>query len=376
MGSCGIASPSQDHVNLMNPALLPFTEKVNFEIDLRYLDRMIKVGEQYSYENGGGGPAQFSISIPISKKLTTAFGIRPFTNRDFNYSQVKFIGGDSISFASRGSGGTSQAFLSAGFRLNSYISLGLESGYVFGTLEDSVKFGSLPISGNFTFISLNKRRVGQFIFKPGVHIRYPVKGDDNQFFAFGATADLNPNFAFQNYQTFVVKGAGNIADIIDDGSKGVLKRPLAWSFGLAWYKSLHWSANLEYDFWSANGLTNNEGGIQYQNGYGLRLGGEYSPGTKRSTSYFNIITFRGGLGYSQLPFVVDGKSVQDQYVTAGASFPIIRKEAKFTRPILNISVGYGELGNLNSSIGRERYVKVLFGITLNDFLWFNRYRVD
>lgn len=376
MGGCGLATPSQDHVNLINPALMPFTEKVNLEADIRYLYRDVKVGESYTYGNGGGGPSQFSVSIPISNRLTTAFGIRPYSNRDFIFSQIRKLGGDSIQYASRGSGGTSQAFLSGGYLINSYISVGLETGFVFGTLEDSVKFGTLPISGNFTFITLNKRKVSQFTFKPGINVRYPLNLKTQTYLSFGATADLSQNFGYRNYQTFVVKGAGEAAEVLDNGSKGTLKKPTAYSFGLALYRSLAWSINGEYDFWNASGIANNESGIAYRQGYGIRLGGEYSPGTKKSTRYFNIITFRGGLGYSELPFTVDGKSITDQYASVGASFPIIRKEAKFSRPLLNLAVAYGKTGNQNSTAGSETYWRVTFGITLNDFLWFSRYKID
>lgn len=376
MGACGLASPSQDHVNFINPALLPYTEKVNLEIDLRYINRSVKVGDSYSYQNGGGGPAQVSISIPISKRLTTAVGVRPFTNRDFLYSQIRYLGGDSIQYYSRGSGGTAQVFLSGGYRLNKYISLGLETGFVFGTLQDSLKFGSMPVSGNFTFISLNKRRVSQLTFKPGINFRYPINAENHTYLSFGATADLTRKFAYQNYQTFLVKGGGTAADVVDDGSKGTIDRPGAWSFGLGLFKSLSWSLNAEYDYWNTSGISSSDPDFAFRSGYGFRLGGEYSPGTKRSTTYFNIITFRGGLGFSELPYLVDGKSMTDKSLSVGASFPIIRKEAKYSRPLLNIALMYGQTGNRTTTAGIENYWKVTFGITLNDLLWFNRYRVD
>lgn len=376
MAGCGLAAPHQDQPNLANPSLLPFTEKVNLNADVRYIYHNVKVGNLYQYENGGGGPSNFSVNIPFSPKYAMAFGIRPFSNRDFLFTQTRFVGGDSIEYASRGSGGTAQAFLSAGYRINDYISVGLEAGYVFGTLEDSVKFGSIPVSNNFTFITLNKRKVSQFTFKPGINIRFPIRKDDNQYLSLGSTLDLNPTFQYRNYQTFVVKGTGSAQEQVDNGSKGTIQRPTSLSFGLSWYKMLFWSLSLEGDYWRGKGVNNEEGAIVYRDGYSLRLGGEFSPGTKKSTAYFNIITFRAGAGFSRLPYTVDGKSIQEQYVSAGASFPIIRKEAKYSRPLLNLSVAYGQTGNLESSVGREQFVRVIFGITLNDFLWFNRYRVD
>jgi hypothetical protein len=108
----------------------------------------------------------------------------------------------------------------------------------------------------------------------------------------------------------------------------------------------------------------------------FRFGAEFCPGTKKSTSYLNLVTYRFGFLLKNFPFEYQGKSIQDMRLTAGASFPIVRKDAKFSRPLINLSLAAGKRGIAGSSIGSENYFQVGLGFTLNDFLWFNRYKID
>ena len=376
MAGCGIAAPNSDHPNLYNPALLSFNRKVDLDIDLRYAYRTLKWPQSKDYQTGSGSPAQLSFIIPINKRLSTAFGIRPYSVRDFVFNQKRYEGGDSIGFRSRGLGGVTQVWLAAGYELHKSISLGLEASYLFGTLEDSVSFGVLPEFLNFNFISIYKRKVSQFVFKPGIHLRFPINEKKGTYFGIGATADIGNVIGFREYRTFTIKGTGSQKDTLQNGNQSSLKRAITYSGGVSVFNPEVGTLSAEVDWVQAQDQTEENTLVKNHNALAVRIGGEYMIGTKKSTRYFNIITFRAGLSYQQLPLQQDGSFVTDQKVSFGASFPIIRKEAKFSRPLINIGLAYGQRGLKNSSVGHENYWQVALGFTLNDFLWFNRYRVD
>jgi hypothetical protein len=132
----------------------------------------------------------------------------------------------------------------------------------------------------------------------------------------------------------------------------------------------------EVDYTKAAGISNEGLDFTYADALTYRAGFEISPGTKKSTRYVNIMTFRGGLMYQQLPYKMGGDFVTDKRISIGASFPIIRKEAKFSRPLINLGISYGRRGLKNTYIGMENYYQVNLSFTLNDFLWFNRYKID
>jgi len=375
MAGSGLASPSGDHPNFLNPALLSFNEKVNLNFDLQYKYRALKVGSSYSYSTGSGGPSFISIVVPVSKMTSMAAGIRPFSNRDYTYADIVKVGSDSLGLRTHGSGGTTQVFLAGGYRIHKNISIGVEASYIFGTLQDSVIFGILPSDANYTFININKKRISQFIFKPGIHLNLPTNRE-NTFFGIGATADIGNSVSYRNYNTFSVRGASSLIDTLEYDRKSSLQRPINYQLGLSLYKPLNWSLNVEAEYTKADGIGNEGLNIQYSNAMTYRAAFEISPGTKKSTRYLNIIMFRGGLVYQQLPYKIGGEFVTDQRASIGASFPIIRKEAKFSRPTINLALSYGRRGLKNSYVGMENYFQVNLSFTLNDLLWFNRYKID
>jgi len=374
MAGCGIAVPDQDYPNFLNPALLHFNRKVNLNTDFRYQFRRLEQPGQALLRQGSAGPALLSILIPLGEAVSAGAGIRPFSSREFTYQSLRRAGTDSIGLRTRGSGGLSQAFLSFGVRINRHISLGLEGSYVFGTLEDSITFGVLPSSINYTFSNLLKRRVSQFLLRPGLHLMSVVSRDQAVFIGGGFTTEIGNRLSLRRFNQFSIPGTF-VLDTLEDGVSGIVVRPLSMKAGFSLFSPQSWSASAEAEFINADNLAP-EDGIRYRNALSWRFSGEYCPGTKRSTSYLNLITYRAGFQFRELPFEYAGKGLRDMQISAGASFPVVRKESKFSRPLINLSVAFGQRGISSEQLGSERYFQLSLGFTLNDFLWFNRYKID
>jgi len=375
MAGCGVAVPDQDHPNFLNPALLHFNRKVNLNSDLRYTYRTLNQLNQSELKSGSAGLGFLSIVVPLTNSISAGAGIRPYSAREFTYQQLRRAGSDSIGVRTRGLGGLSQTFLSCGIRIHKNISLGLEGSYVFGTLEDSIAFGVLPSFINYTFISISKRKVSQFLLKPGVQLTFPFPGSESSFIAAGFTSEIGNQFSLKKYNQFSVAGTG-IKDTLENEVPSSIPRPVAMKFGLGIFSPLSYSINAEAEFTRAGNLASDGSGFAYSDAITWRLGGEYCPGSKRSTTYLNLIHYRAGIMIRDYPYTIDGKKVKDLRISAGASFPIVRKDAKFSRPIINLSVSAGRRGIANSYVGSENYLQVTMGFTLNDFLWFNRYKID
>jgi hypothetical protein len=376
MAGAGLAGPSQDHPNLLNPALLAFNEKVNLNFDLWYAFRSLKVPGAAAFETGLGGPRFVSISVPVKKGFTMAMGIHPFSSRDFAYSTVRKLGTDSLSILSRGTGGLARAFLAAGLRLHKNLHIGLDAGYIFGTLEDSVQFGILPQNLNFSFINIRKRKVSQVQFRPGIQFQIPVPGKEGVFIGAGFTADLGGKLKYKNYNTFSVDGISAETDTLDYESKSNIELTSVYKGGISYYKPLNWGIHAEAQFQPAGSADPEAALVRPADAFSYRLGFEISPGTKKSTRYVNIIMFRAGFAYETYPYQLNQKSISDKRVSIGASFPIIRKETKFSRPLINLGCSFGQRGLANSYVGVENYWQLNLSFSLNDFLWFNRYRID
>lgn len=374
MGGCGQAIPDEDFPNFQNPALLLFNRKVNLNADFRYQLRILQQQNEATYNRGVLLPVLLSLTVPISSNLSAGAGIRPFSFREYIYREVRYAANDSIGIRSRGSGGLSQAFLSLGLKLSKNLSIGVEGSYVFGTLEDSISFGVLPLEQNYLFSNIIKRRAGQFLIRPGIHFQKQVSNTKSIFFAAGTSVDFVQQLSLTRDNQFAIPGS-NFKDTLEYESASSMRRPMVVKTGIGLYSPQNWSVTAEMEYSKADQIPA-EGNIRYLNTLSWHLGAEYRPGIAKSTSYLNLITYRTGLSIQNFPYKDGDAGYQDIRFTTGASFPIIRKEAKFSRPVISLNFSTGNRGSLNSLFGKEQYYQVNVGFTLNDFLWFNRYRID
>ena len=374
IGGCGQAVPDEDYPNFHNPALLHFNRKVNLNMDFRYTMRILRQENEADYRKGAALPVLLSFTTPVFSRLSAGIGIRPFSFREFIYAETRAAASESIGIRARGSGGLSQAFLSLGCTLGSGFSIGLEGSYVFGTLEDSITFGVLPLAQNYTFGNIIKRRASQFLIRPGIHYLKQISPTKPVFLAAGASADIGQQLSLIRNNLFAIPGS-RFKDTLESEISSFIRRPVVVKLGMGLFAPQHWSLSAELEYAKADHLPA-EGNVQYENSLSWRLGAEYRPGINKSTNYLNLITYRSGLSVQNYPFQDAGTVYRDVRFTAGASFPIVRKEAKFSRPILTLVFATGNRGSENSLFGQERYYQVNLGITLNDFLWFNRYKID
>lgn len=374
MAGCGQAAPTDDFPNLQNPALLQFNRKVNLNVDLRYQYRNLQQPSEPILRQGYAGPANLSVCMPLSGRISGGLGIRPFSFRDYTFREVRYASGDSIGLRTRGSGGLSQAFLSFGFRLSRNWSLGIEASYVFGTLQDSVTFGVLPSSLNYSYGNIVKQKTSQLMFRPGIHFMQLISKEKEIFIAAGVSADPVSRLSVKRYNQFLIPGT-IYSDTLEFEVKSAIDRPPVLKTGISLFSPQFWSISLEADYTKPT-ISGAAEGLRYVNAWSWKAGGEFRPGSQKSTSYVNLITYRAGIALLRSPYAIDNNYYSDLRFSAGASFPITRKEAKFSRPFINLSISGGQRGTLNSGFGRERYFQVTLGFTLNDFLWFNRYKID
>ena len=375
LAGCGQALPDEDFPNFANPALLHFNRKVNLNTDFRYLYRRLSQPGESLYRRAAAGPANLALVVPLSGRISAGFGIRPYSFREFIYENIRYASTDSIGLRIRGSGGLSQVFMASGIRINKYLGIGLEASYVFGTLEDSVTFGVLPSSVNYQFSNILKRKASQFMFRPGLHFMKPISaGKKPLFLSLGCSADLIQQISLRRYNQFAIPGT-NFRDTLEFETAASIRKPKIIRAGVGLFSPSYWSVSAETEYQQADFIPS-EGRVNFSNQFSWRACAEYRPGTDRSTAYSNLITYRAGLSIQNFPFS-DGSGVYRDYrISAGASFPVIRKEAKFSKPLINIAVATGRRGNQAGIFGMENYWQISLGFTLNDFLWFNRYKID
>ncbi len=101
----------------------------------------------------------------------------------------------------------------------------------------------------------------------------------------------------------------------------------------------------------------------------VAVGTEWIPNVNSINTYIARISYRLGFSYQQSPYLVNNSRVNDIGINFGWSLPIGQGSS------FDLGFRLGQRGNLNDNPLRERYIKALVGITIND-RWFVRRRYD
>lgn len=395
MGGLSGAYNSSYNYSLQNPASLGFLQTTSFDVGL---------GTRYSsYDDSGknvnlwsGNLEYFSLGFTLKNPINEALGetsiskfswgssisLIPVSQIGYNISSVDED--DNIGSVGRfyeGNGGLNALRWGVGARYGEF-SLGLNLDFMFGQLstEREVRLSDLPgsfvdrvstdysvrgvtpgfgaqyrwvLEKNNDEINTKNRKILTF----GVYGKFPTK--------FKVTADsihLRYNTVYSIHDT--------ISSSLNVESKNN-KLPLEIGFGIMYENvgKTRLGINMTYGQWadfSSDIMSSN-----YDNSFGISLGGEIIPKIDAFGDYMKTVRYRGSLNYRQDPKVFAGSQLTDMSVHVGAGFPIyVNRQLS----MLNLGFEYGVFGQ-NMSL-TERYFKINFAFSLSDNMWFFKRRFN
>lgn len=385
MGGVTTAWYDSVSLNLANPASLSALRLTSIEFGaFGNVSRLqTNTASQYrSHLNFG----YLMMGFPVNKRWGTAVGFQPFAFTNYNIvSQV-----DS-SFASwreeyQGKGGINQLTWSNGFDLGKGFSAGVNLNMLFGEILQERRF-VYPRPDSLFFLNLrttDRVRLGDAQLSLGVQYRkllpQRVSGKYRQSITLGLTADVPTNLRASNdfvAERYTLVGSRLIvSDTVQNlsGNVGQIKMPLSLSFGAQYSLDNFFLANLEarYQQWSQfsmfdrpDSLLNSlhfAGGFQYIPKYNAMGDG----------AWYKTMRYRVGFRHHSGNLSIKGNAISETGMTFGLGIPVKRQ---FSMPFVNLGVELGQRGSLNNGLVRERYTRVVLGLTLND-RWFVKRKYD
>ncbi|HNF72591.1 MAG TPA: hypothetical protein PLP34_09260, partial [Chitinophagaceae bacterium] len=141
-------------VNPDNPASYSALKLTSFQFGVEGVSSNIKNGTEAN-RVGSLSLAYLSLGLPVSKHIGVSFGILPFTRSKYAMQQNDSIDGISkVVYDYYGGGGTQKIYVGAAYRMGN-LSIGLNSGYLFGnvinssdeTFTDTLKIISSSVTG-------------------------------------------------------------------------------------------------------------------------------------------------------------------------------------------------------------------------------------
>jgi hypothetical protein len=160
-----------------------------------------------------------------------------------------------------------------------------------------------------------------------------------------------------------------------------LERPRETILGLGLGKTNKWYAALNYktrDALVASGYFDNSAeSFQYGQSNRISAGGFYIPKINSISSYWQRVTYRGGVKFEKLGLLVNGNpnsnaftSIGDFGISFGLGLPLGNRLSN-----VNLGVEYGKKGTTDNGLLEEKYVNFRLSLSLND-LWFKKRKID
>jgi hypothetical protein len=376
MGGVGLSQPQNLYLNTMNPALLPFN---NFTVMSLGLSADVKTihSENASTKSVGGGLNYLAFGFPVMEnRWGMSLGIRPYSSVNYDYQTNGNVTGTEteVNYEHTGEGGISQVYFSNGFLLNKYFSVGLQVGYLFGSIinETGTSLINPELAGASNTVLYERTGYSDFSFKAGLN--YNTKVRERTFFSAGAIYEIEGDKSARHFVSLerrtLNNTQGSVSDTIVNNVAGRVRLPSTIGLGVSLYKTYKWTiaSDVVYQNWSAfRSFNSNES--ELTDSYRVALGGEFTPDVNSLDNYLNRITYRMGVNYENTPYQVNLEQLRDFGINFGVSLPVSRLSS------LDLAFKLGQRGTTDNQLLRENYFRVYFGVTLKD-KWFVRRKFD
>ena len=385
MNGLGLGYRKGDQLNTLNPASYSAMDSLTFIFDAGISGQLTNFEENGKRINAKNANFEYvAAGFRAFKHLGVSFGIMPYTNVGYSYSNSHKVGdADATTYYNtyKGTGGIHQIYLGIGWEIFKGFSLGVSGAYLWGDYERQI-VNSYSDSYTNTLSKYYTASITDYKVDFGAQIAIPFSKKSN--LTIGLTYGLGHKMAADpeckvistNSQTLVSDTASYV---IKDGFE--MPNVMSGGFMLNLAEKLRIGADYQLQKWGDVGFpvyTNTNSGPSYQvsNDYfkdrhKVTIGGEYCK-NPTSNKFFQRIRFRAGASYATPYFKINGKDGPKEIsVSAGFGIPIMN--GWNNRSVLNIS---GQWVRLDASnLLRENTFRINIGLTFNE-RWFMKWKVD
>jgi len=377
-GETGVADYSNYRLFLSNPASLAHLRFTSYSLGIT--NRTIKVDDGINSERSSASALSYlALGVPIGDNAGFVFGLQPNTNVGYSLLQQITDANNLVTESNLffGNGGTNRLFLGYGRKIHKFATVGLEGSFIFGRLSNNI----LNRRDNVQFATQSETNsnISGFVLKVGVQYHKPLKNKKDIELELGATVSLNSNLTNRGEEllfSLVNNVAGNVLPrdtILNQPFNGSIKNPLKSTIGIGIGKHYNWNMSLEFGY---QGAFNFKGGpldsnsiVNYKSASRISLGGYYLPNRNSVTSYWDRVTYRGGIKYKQSGLVVNSQDVNEYGISFGVGMPLGKELSTF-----NLGLELGKRGTIKAGLIKENYFNIRIGLTLND-KWFLKRKI-
>ncbi|TAL70760.1 MAG: hypothetical protein EPN82_01310 [Bacteroidetes bacterium] len=364
LGGTSIAVPSDFGINMRNPALWSFTRTSRLQAGFRFNQNNVSNGQYTLFQNNGKVDGIFGIfSVDTSIGLSVSFGVHPYSSVNYLIKTENNVDLDSTKkvlaqTTFNGSGGLSNAYIGASFRLFDGLNLGASVHATFGLIETQITT-IFPQNSYAASVSIRDDNFFGFGYKAGAY----YSGIEN--IGIGAFIEGHPNINVDSklYYTYLTI----LKDTVKQNPEYSVKMPLSFGFGLSYTlgKFLFAGDFILQDFSNFDYNTNVK--AKYKNSSQLSFGISRLGNKSISAKFLDKINYNFGFGYRELYFNTYGNDINEYYGSFGMDMPVIGSA------MVNFALTFGSRGTTNAGLVRELFGRLTVDLSIGE-IWFVPYR--
>ncbi len=358
------------HLNLQNPASYGELRLTTYTVGSSYSN--FEISNQTESSSGDNASLDYlAIGVPAGK-FGFGFGVIPQTSVGY---KLRSIDDNDIEQQFTGTGGLNKVFLSAGFKVNKNLSVGLDFNYNFGNIEEKsilsrpdVQFDTREItSSNLSSFNLSLGLVYKTMISDKLEWHASVVSTPS----FSLTADSSRELST------ILLGTNGEEVVIDrqetelEDSNIDLPAELKVGTGIGMPKK--WFVGAEYIYLDSGDYSEalfTREDVEYSNASKFRLGGFYIPNYNSLTKYFSRVVYRAGFRYEETGLNINNESIDEFGISFGVGLPVGRLFSN-----ANIGFEYGQRGTKDFGLVREDFFNVSISLSLND-KWFRKIKFN
>lgn len=364
MGGTGRAFYSRNSINNLNPASYCGLDSLTFLFELGIYGKYTNYRSASATENAFDGNIRYmAIGFRNTSWWASSLGIVPYSSVGYNITTTEYIEGDlsAIKKNFTGSGGINQFYYGNSFSPNKHISIGINSSYIFGSVEQSESVAEVE---GYEGYSLKKANfIKSLALDYGILLNTDIgKLNYSIGLTYGNQKTLKTSTDLKfgtSYDTIELRTTSN--DFI---------LPERFGAGIGISKGNNFRLGLDYskENWSLMKFSNLS--LQTRDGEKYSFGLEYFPQKSKRDYGLKTLYYRFGGFYQKSYMVVNKIPIDTRAITFGVGLPISRKSS-----IINLSTELGQTGSLKKGLIKESYVLFHINFSLRD-IWFQKPRYD
>lgn len=367
--SYGIYTPY--FVNSANPASLAAFDTLSFVFDAGIHARQVSLSTTRLTQTANyASLGNLSFGFPVTGWWKSSISLNPYSMTGYKVVDAQtdpFSG--RVNFLYEGTGGINQLSSGNSFKIAKGLSIGVQAGYLFGTLNktSATEFPDSLLKINYKINT--SAQVHDFYFNYGLFYHKLLSNgiDYNLGMVFSNQTNINISQNRFGYTYFKsATGVDLTRDTIvnTEAEKGVFIMPMNAGFGFSLGKADKWlaGAEIQYQQWEKYAWFGVNDSLK--NSLRVSAGGSYTPSYSTVSSYWQRITYRGGLRYNQSYLELRNTRINEFGISIGVGLPLPR-----TRSTVNLAAEFGSRGSKSNNLIKENFVKFTLGLSIFE-RWF------